>query len=83
MSNFSPALYVPEWDDPAHREAVLTADAELRRSGHRRTVRADDNGVYRWACQCGLRETGFGFHAYAEDDWREAHGLDPVVSLMG
>ena len=83
MSNFSPALYLPEHDDPDRREAVLTAERRLRATGHRRSVRADDNGVYRWACQCGKHDTGYGFRAYAEDAWREAHGLDPIVPLMG
>lgn len=83
MSNFSPALYLPELEDTAHRDAVLAAERRLRAAGHRRTVRSDDNGVYRWSCQCGRRDTGFGFRAYAEDDWRESHGLDPIVPLMG
>lgn len=83
MSNFSPALYVSDWDDTAHRDAVLAADRELRATGHRRRVTADANGVYRWSCQCGLRGDGYGFHAYAEDAWREAHDLDPIVPLMG
>lgn len=83
MSNFSPALYVSDWDDTAHREAVLDADRALRASGHRRSVRADVNGVYGYTCQCGLRNAGYPFRAYAEDAWREAHGLDPIVPLMG
>lgn len=83
MSNFSPALYVSDWDDIDHREAVLAADRELRASGHRRRVTVTESGTYQWACQCGLRGTGYGFRAYAEDGWREEHGLDPIVSLMG
>ena len=83
MSNYSPALYLPELEDTAHRDAVLDAERNLRAAGHRRSIRSDANGVYRWACQCGRHANGFGFRAYAEDDWREAHGLDPIVSLMG
>lgn len=83
MSNFSPALHVPEWDDAAYRAQVLTAERDLLRSGHRRMVTDTMDGVYQWTCQCGRADTGFGFRAYAEDDWREAHGLDPIVSLMG
>ena len=83
MSNYSPALHVPEWDDPTHREAVLASDAELRASGHRRRVTDTQDGAYRWTCQCGLRDTGYSFRAYAEDGWREAHDLDPIVPLMG
>lgn len=83
MSNFSPALYLPEYDDPDHRDAVLAAEHDLQATGHRRSVRANMDGVYRWACQCGLANTGYPFRAYAEDAWREAHGLDPIVTLMG
>lgn len=83
MSNFSPALYLPEYAAPDHRDAVLAAEHDLQATGHRRSVRANMDGVYRWACQCGRHDTGFGFRAYAEDDWREAHGLDPIVTLMG
>ena len=83
MSNFSSALYVSEWDDIDHREAVLAEDRALRASGHRRRVTVDGNGVYRYTCQCGLRNVGYPFRAYAEDAWREAHGLDPIAPLMG
>lgn len=70
-------------DEAEHEAAVLAADKHLRANGHRRAVRVDMNGVFRWSCQCGRGETGFPFRAYAEDDWREAHGLDPIIGLMG
>jgi hypothetical protein len=60
----------------------LAQEDELTAAGHLRKVHVDnrDSGTYGYRCECGLSDGDYAHRLYAVDAWREAHGLDPVIT---